>query len=142
MTGIQALLAFAAWTLLLPMIYAGYRTLLVLTGKSRADAWTRGKTTNDPEFITRTSHAHMNCVENLPVFAAVVLASVALGQAAVVDALACVFIAARIAQSVTHMIAVNHWMVFLRANFFFVQVGLIFYWVWKLCCAVAPVANV
>ncbi len=142
MTGIQALLAFAAWTLLLPMIYAGYRTLLVLSGKKRADAWTRGQPTDDPGFVVRTSHAHANCVENLPVFAAVVLASVALGQTAVVDTLACYFIAARIAQSVTHMVAVNHWMVFLRANFFFVQVGLIFYWVWKLCCTVAPAANV
>lgn len=137
MTGITALLIFAAWTLLLPMVYAGYRTLLVLTGKKRADAWTRGTTTDDPGFITRTSHAHMNCVENLPVFAAVVLAAVALNQSAVVDALACYFIAARLAQSVVHMIAVNHWMVFVRANFYFVQVGLIFYWIWQLCCPVA-----
>ncbi len=142
MTGIQALLAFAAWTLFLPMIYAGYRTWLVLTGKKRADAWTRGQPTDDPGFIVRASHAHANCVENLPVFAAVVLAAVALGQSAVVDALAVYFIAARLAQSIVHMIAVNHWAVFIRANFFFVQVGLLFYWVWKLCCAAAPVANV
>lgn len=142
MTGIQALLIFAAWTLALPMIYAGYRTLLVMSGKKRADAWTRGLPSSDPGFIVRTSHAHANCVENLPVFAAVVLAAVVLNKSAVVDALACWFIAARLAQSITHMIAVNHWAVFVRANFFFVQVGLIFYWIWQLCCTAPVAANV
>lgn len=143
MTGITALLIFAAWTLLMPLIYAGgYRTGLVLMGKKPANSWTRGVPVEEPAFFTRVQHAHMNCVENLPIFAAIVLAAVALGQTAVIDALAVYFIAARIAQSVTHWIGTTHWLVFLRANFFFVQVIISIYWIYKLCCPVVAAANV
>ena len=38
MTGITALLLFAAWTLVVMMIYVGYRVALVLTLKKPANA--------------------------------------------------------------------------------------------------------
>ena len=132
MTGLTALLLFAAWTLLIMFSYVGYRVILVFSGKKRANAWTRGLQTDDPPFIVRASHAHANCVENLPVFAAIVLASVALGKTAVVDQVAIFYLAARVVQSLVHLISTSHWMVFLRANLFVVQVLLSFYMIWGL----------
>ncbi|MGH8562288.1 MAG: MAPEG family protein, partial [Nevskiales bacterium] len=105
----------------------------VLTGKTPANSWTRGGGTwQDPGFITRMGHAHMNCLENLPLVAAIILSAQAMGQGAVTDQLACVLLGARIAQSVVHMIAVNHWMVMLRATLYTVQMLIMIWWLLKL----------
>jgi uncharacterized MAPEG superfamily protein len=132
MTGITALLLFALWTLVLMFVYVGYRVGLVVLGKKPANAWTRGQLTDDPPFVVRASHAHMNCVENLPIFAAIVLAAAALGKNPVVDAVAIYFIGLRVAQSVVHLIGISHWLVFVRANLFVLQVLLYFYMIWGL----------
>ena len=132
MTGITALLLFAVWTLVLMFIYAGYRIALVLAMKKKANSWTRGQPTDDPPFITRASHAHINCVENLPVFAAIVLAAYALGKVPVVDTVAAWVLYLRIAQSVTHLIGISHWLVFIRGTFFTLQALLYLYMVWGL----------
>lgn len=132
MTGITALLLFAVWTLVLMFIYAGYRIALVLAMKKKANSWTRGQPTDDPPFFVRASHAHINCVENLPVFAAVVLAAHALGKVPVVDSVAAWVLYLRIAQSVTHLIGISHWLVFIRANFFVLQALLYLYMIWGL----------
>ena len=127
MTGITALLLFAAWTLVLMFMYVGYRTALVFARRKRADSWTRGRPTEDPAFVTRAQHAHLNCIENLPVFAAVVLAAHALGKLSVADQVAPYVLWARLAQSTVHLIGVNHWLVFVRGTFFSVQILLFFY---------------
>jgi hypothetical protein len=130
---LNVLLAYTAWTLLLVLTYVLYRTGLVFTGKTPANSWTRGAGTwKDPEIITRISHAHMNCVENLPVVAVVILIGQVTNQSAVTDPLACWLLAARIAQSTVHVIAVNHWMVFIRASFWTVQALIVAYWILKL----------
>jgi uncharacterized MAPEG superfamily protein len=131
---ICALLGYTAWTIALVLSVVLYRTSLVMTGKTPANSWTRGAATwKDPELITRMSHAHMNAVENLPLVAAVILAAQALGQGAVTDPLACYLLGARIAQSVVHLIAVNHWMVFIRASLWTVQTLILVWWLLKLC---------
>lgn len=132
MTGMTALLLFAAWTLVLMFIYVGYRVALVLTFKKPANSWTRGQSTDDPGFIVRAHHAHLNCVEMLPVFGVIVLVAHALGKNPVVDAVACWFLAARVLQSVIHLISVSPLFVFARANVFIVQVALCFYMIWGL----------
>ena len=132
MTGITALLLFTAWTLVLMFLYVGYRVALVLMMKKQANSWTRGEPAADPAFVVRAHHAHLNCVENLPIFAAIVLAAVALGKSPVVDAVAGLYLLARIAQSVVHLISTSHWFVFLRANLFVVQVLLSFWMIWGL----------
>lgn len=130
---ICALLGYTAWTIALVLSYVLYRTGLVLVGKTPANSWTRGSATwQDPAIITRISHAHMNCIENLPLVAAVILAAQALGQGAVTDPLACWLLGARIAQSTVHMIAVNHWMVFIRASLWTVQTAILIWWLLKL----------
>ena len=132
MSGITALLLFAAWTLLLMFTYVGYRVALVLAMKKPANSWGRGDKTDDPAFITRAQHAHLNALENLPVFAAIVLAAVALNKTPVVDQVAAFVLYARLAQSIVHLIGVNHWLVFIRANFLVIQAALFLYMIWGL----------
>lgn len=132
MTGITALLLFAAWTLVLMFTYVGYRVVLVLAMKKPANSWGRDDKADDPAFIVRAKHAHLNALENLPVFAAIVLAAVALGKSPVVDQVAALVLYARLAQSTVHLIGVNHWLVFIRANFLVIQAALFAYMIWGL----------
>lgn len=125
---LTALICYVAWTMLLVTIVVGYRTSLVLSFKKTADSWRRGTVTADPGFITRTAEAHANCLENLPLFAGVVLIAGLSGQLAQLDLLAPWLLGARIMQSLVHMTAINHWMVFIRANFYFVQIGILVWW--------------
>lgn len=126
-----ALLGYAAWTLALVFLVVNYRGLLILTGQKRADEFPR-RGYEAPPFVQRVQDAHANCIENLPVAAAVLLAALVTGQTAVTDPLACWLLYARIGQSVVHMIAVNHWMVLLRATFLFVQFGILAWWILQL----------
>ena len=128
------LVYFAALTGLLAFTYAGYRVGLVLTGKAAANSWTRGaQTWTDPALVTRLQHAHLNCVENLPIYAALVLAAYATNQLAIIDGLACVFLGLRLAQVLVHAISTSASAVFIRANLWVAQVMIMAYWVLKLC---------
>ncbi len=127
MTGIEALLYYLLWMVLLTLIYTGPRIPLALLGKRPADHWTRGKTTDDSAFFIRASHAHANCVENFALFAVVVLVAAATQQNGVVDGLACYVLFARILQSVVHLIGTSFILVLMRATFFLVQVALVVY---------------
>jgi uncharacterized MAPEG superfamily protein len=132
MTAITALLLFAAWTLLLMFAYVGYRTALVFTGTKLANSWTRGMPTDDPGWVTRAQHAHLNCVENLPVFAAIVLSAHAIGRPSVADSVSAYVLFARVAQSTVHLIGITPSLVFVRATFFTVQALLYAYMIWAL----------
>jgi uncharacterized MAPEG superfamily protein len=133
MTGLTALLIFVVWTLLLMFVYVFPRVAQVLVGKKKANAWTRGQPTDDPPLIVRAQHAHMNCVENLPVYAAIVLAASALGRTEAVDGwVAAAFILLRLAQGLVHLAGTSHMLVFVRANLFVPQVLLCFYMIWGL----------
>jgi uncharacterized MAPEG superfamily protein len=51
--------------------------------------WPRGnKPADDAPFVKRLEDAHANCLENLPVFAVIVLVAAALGRLADIQALA------------------------------------------------------
>lgn len=126
-----ALIGFTAWTLLLVVLVVGWRAVEVLRGKP-ANSWTRGTTTEQPSFIKRAEHAHLNTLENLPIFAAIVLVAQALEKSALVDSVAAWILYARIAQSVTHLIGVSHWLVLIRATFFSIQLALFAYLLWGL----------
>lgn len=129
----HVLLLLTAWTLLLAVVYVGYRVVLVLTFKEKANAWTRGAIEHvDPAIITRFNHAHLNSLETLPLYAAVVLFAYMQGQLGVLDPLAYVYLGARMAQSVIHVISTAPLMVFLRANALLVQWVLLIYWLVQL----------
>ncbi len=132
MTGIDAVLYYLLWMIVLLLINVGHRIPLVLMGKKAANAWTRGNPPDDAGFIIRAGHAHANCVENFALFAAVVLIAAAVSQSAVVDGLAAYVLYARVAQSVVHLIGTSFLLVMARATFFLVQVVLVAYMAFQL----------
>jgi uncharacterized MAPEG superfamily protein len=123
MSSLQALIGFTAWTLLLVLAIFAWRGIEILRSK-KADSWTRGKTVDEPGLIRRIEHAHLNCLENLPIFAVIVLAAAAMGKSAVTEPYAMYVLYARLAQSIVHLIGVNHWLVLVRATFWTVQLAL------------------
>lgn len=132
MTGMTALIGYTAWTLALVLLVVLWRGVETLRGKP-ANSWGRGTEADRPGLVRRAEHAHLNTLENLPVFAVIVLAAAAMGKSPMVDALACWVLYARIAQSVVHLIGTSHWLVMIRATFYFVQLGLFGYLLWGLC---------
>jgi uncharacterized MAPEG superfamily protein len=133
MNAFTAVLLYAAWTLLLPLIYAGtIRVPSIAAGRKRADHWERGRPNDDPPVLARTKNAHLNCTENFPVFAAIVVVAALLGKIAVADAIAGYVLFARVAQSIAHMLGTSLPLIALRGFFYFVQVALMFWMIWKL----------
>jgi len=132
MTGIEALMYYVLWMILVLLMYVGHRVPLILIGKKPGNYWTRGNATDDLPFFVRAQHAHANMVENVALFAAVVLAAAALGRNGVVDGLACWVLYARIGQTVVHLIGTNTLLVLVRATLFVVQIGIIAYMAFQL----------
>lgn len=133
MTGMTALLGFTGWMLLLMAIIVSWRVVEILRGKP-ATSWTRGAAIESPGLVKRAEHAHLNTLENLPIFAVLVLAAQAMNQSAAVDGLAAYVLYARIGQSVIHLIGVTHWLVMLRAGFFAAQYVLFVLMLCNLAC--------
>lgn len=132
MTAIQALLGFAAWTALLVLCVFLYRGLRFLRG-TPINSWPRGtKSAGDAAFVNRLQDAHANCLENLPVFAVIVLGAAATGRLDVIAALAPWVLYARIVQSLTHLAGVGQLHVLVRATFWSVQLGLMLFMLFKL----------
>ena len=124
MSALQALLGFAAWTLLLVALVFLQRAVRVLGG-TPINHWLRNpKPTDDPPIFRRMEDAHSNCIENLPVFGAIVLFAAYTGRLAAIDGLAPFVLYARIGQSVTHLSGLGVPNVWVRATFFFIQLAL------------------
>ncbi len=132
MTGINALLLFGLWTLVLMFLSQGHRLSQIMTFKQPVNAFPRSAVNRDPELFVRARDAHLNSLENLPIFAAIVLAAAAMGQSAAIDGLAAYVLVARLGQSVTHLIGTSVVLVWARASFFFVQVILFFIMITRL----------
>jgi uncharacterized MAPEG superfamily protein len=98
------LLGFAGWTLVVLFGTIGvYRWSSILTGRTRIGAWQADRPQGS-EWYRRAMRAHANCVENLPVYGAIVVCASAIGaRGNLLDALALVFIAARVCQTVVHV---------------------------------------
>ena len=98
------LLGFTAWTLALLMATVGvYRWGNILFAKA-AIASFRSDALEGAGWYQRGTRAHANCIENLPVFGAIVYIITAIGlEGPMVDALCIVTLAARIVQSCVHI---------------------------------------
>jgi uncharacterized MAPEG superfamily protein len=101
---VWALLVFAMWTIAVLMFGVGVRRWsLIFAGKAELRHFPGDEPHGSPSY-RRAMRAHANCVENLPVFGAIVLAGVASGaQSPALDALAVLVVAARILQSSVHL---------------------------------------
>jgi uncharacterized MAPEG superfamily protein len=118
------LLGFAAWTLVLLVATVGvYRWGNILFAQARIASFRH----DAPEggWYLRGTRAHANCIENLPVFGAIVYLITAIGlQGPAIDAMCIAILAARIVQSMVH---VSHEQtdVFVAVRFSFYSVQLV-----------------
>ncbi len=127
-----ALLGLAAWMLVLLFVMVNQRGLLVLTGKMRVNAFAPDGSNTPEGFGRRLVRAHANCVENLPLLFAVLLYALATGNTAITDGLAVLLLAARVFQSVMHLISTSPIFVWLRFAGFLVQLLIVAWWLLRL----------
>jgi uncharacterized MAPEG superfamily protein len=132
---VLVLLGFAAWTLLVLIASIGvYRWSRILTGRASMAEWRtdlpqgtdlhrRAVQAQNSGWYQRATRAHMNCVENLPVYAAIVVAQMAIGlQSSIIDRLAVIMLAARVVQTLVHiLLPPTNTATSLRFTFYFVQ---------------------
>lgn len=124
---VWTLLGFAGWTLIPLMLgVAPYRWSRILTGRARINEFPAdGPKEND--FYRRAMRAHANCVENLPVFGAVVFAASAAGAAGpMLNVPAVLYLVARVGQTSVHLsFRETPPVVAVRFAFFLAQIALV-----------------
>lgn len=103
-TPVAALVLFALWAVVLVLAIGIWRVSLILMGQARANGFNPG-TPHGSDRYWRLNRAHINTLENLPIFGAVVIAchiaGVAnSGEAILLSGLALVF---RVVQSLIHI---------------------------------------
>jgi len=117
------LLGFATWTLMLLMAIVGvYRWVNILLRGASISSF-RSDRLEGAGWYQRGTRAHANCVENLPVFGAIVFAIAAVDvEGWLVDLLCTIVLIARICQSLVHVSHVQtDAFVAVRFSFFSVQ---------------------
>src|SRR5262245_6228214 len=103
-TPVAVLVGFAGWTLATLMVPIGwYRWRLILSGRAGINEFERDSIHNTG-WYQRALRAHANCLENLPLYTVLVVAMIVTGAThPALDTLALVLLAARIAQTATHV---------------------------------------
>jgi uncharacterized MAPEG superfamily protein len=98
------LLGFATWTLLVLMFTVGiYRWSRILTARQGIGEF-RSDRPEGADWYQRGTRAHANCIENLPVFGAIVFGLHLSGTSGpVVDALCVGVLVSRVLQSLVHI---------------------------------------
>ena len=122
---VAVLIALAGWTVAVLTVAIGwYRWSLILSGRAGINEFEvhGGHPTG---WSLRAHRAHANCLENLPLYTALVVAIVATGVAhPALDALALTVFGARVAQTTTHVVfEPTRRVVSVRFSFFLVQVA-------------------
>jgi uncharacterized MAPEG superfamily protein len=126
-----ALTGFIAWTLLLLVLMEGLRSQLVVTGRVRANGFQPDNANLSP-FMQRLARAHANCLEGLPIFGGLMIVALITERSAVTDPLAPWVLAARLVQSVIHLVSLSATAVTLRFTAFAVQMAIGVYWALRL----------
>lgn len=118
------LLGFALWTLAILTFTVGvHRWSRILTGGSKIHEFSADGS-EGPDWYRRGVRAHANCVENLPVYGAIVFIASSVGAGGGwVDVLAVTTLCARVVQTLVHVSFVqSQRAVSVRFSFFMVQV--------------------
>jgi uncharacterized MAPEG superfamily protein len=123
-----ALCLFAAWTMLLVFSLAIYRVIVSQRTGKAVNSFSPAGTDVDA-FGQRLTRAHLNCLELLPVVAAVILSAAVSGRAEVTDGLAMPLLYARLGQSVVHIASTATPVVLVRATLFVVQLAILAIWI-------------
>ena len=120
------LIGYISWTMLLLLVLAGYRTVLskkMKTLKFAADG------SDVPDLGNRITRAQANCSESFAIIGGTLLLAIATSSTAITDGLAYVLLAARLAQSIVHMLSTSNVAIQIR---FLIQFGLCGYWLFML----------
>jgi uncharacterized MAPEG superfamily protein len=125
---VAALLAFALWTISLLALTIGIvRWGMIFSGKAELKSFPGDEAHGSP-FYRRATRAHANCIENLPVFAAIVIAIEAPGLSSpTLDALAIAVVVARVGQTTAHLSSGSNLSIGIRFSFLMVQLTA-FFW--------------
>lgn len=101
---VWVLLGFASWTLVLLAATVGaHRWVGILTGRDNFATYAEYRI-EGPDWYKRALRAHANCVENLPVYGALVLVAVVAGVTnRTLDVLVVTFMALRVCHSMVHV---------------------------------------
>jgi uncharacterized MAPEG superfamily protein len=99
-----SLLGFTFWTIILLLATVGvYRWRRIIAGSVPISKFVSGDDLGD-EWYGRAMRAHANCIENLPVFTALIVAAGLQDmRSTMFDGMAVLTLAARIAQSLVHV---------------------------------------
>jgi hypothetical protein len=125
---IIGLLGYITWILVLLVWLAAYRTVLVAKKQQAVNDF-KADGSNSPAFGERLARAQGNCVESFAFIGGLMLLALATDSAAITNDLALLLLAARLGQSMTHLISTSVLAVQIRFAFFLAQVGICFYWV-------------
>ncbi|WJG09838.1 MAPEG family protein [Aliiglaciecola sp. LCG003] len=128
---IIALIGYISWTLLLLIAIGVYRTKLVLSKEHLANEFSPDGASS-PIFGRRLTRAQTNCAESFVFTGGVLLLALATSSTIITDGLAYFLLAARLSQSITHLISTSVLAVLLRFIFFLIQVAISAYWLFML----------
>lgn len=116
-----ALLLYVGWAVLLALVIVVWRSVKVMRGESMVQDFTSG-VPHGSQAYWRANRAHINTLENLPLFAAVILTAAVLKVPGTMFAtLASVAIGARVVQSLVHLSSGSGIAVNIRFTFWFIQ---------------------
>ena len=124
---IISLLGYISWILILLVWLSTYRTLLVAKKEQAVNDF-KSDGSNSPAFGERLSRAQGNCVESFAFMGGLMLLALATNSAVITNGLALVLLAARLGQSITHLLSTSVMAVQIRFAFFLAQVAICFYW--------------
>jgi uncharacterized MAPEG superfamily protein len=126
-----ALTGFIAWSLALLVLMEAIRSKMVLAKEVAANGFLPDNSNLSP-FMQRLARAHANCLEGLPILGGLMLVALATGRSAVTDSLAFAFLAARVVQSIIHLISLSPTAVTLRFTAFAIQLVIAIIWSYRL----------
>lgn len=116
------LIGFTLWTLGLGVFLTTYRSILVLLGKKKSNEFPAG-IQHGSDFNWRLNRAHLNSLENLPLFMTVVFLTANLGMIDhFVNQAGLVILGARVLQSLIHLTSTNVLAVNIRFTFYMIQI--------------------
>ena len=119
---IAALVLFALWAMTLVLAVGAWRVSLVMAGRAHAGTFTPGAP-HGSDTYWRLNRAHLNAVENLPIFGALVLGGSVLQVPDLsFQILLSLVLYARLAQSLIHIASGSALAVTLRFTAYAVQV--------------------
>jgi uncharacterized MAPEG superfamily protein len=122
-----SLLGFVVWTLVLLVSGIGVpRVTAVFRRQATANSF-NPSVPHGSDRYQRTMRAHLNCVENLPLFASLVLLGTVLHvDGALFQLAASIVLPARLGQSIAHVVSGRNRAVLIRFGFFSVQLACFF----------------